>query len=72
MKQDRLPSRAYHQLNFYIAIACFFGIFCAPDATLAGIFFVACIANLASAQGMANRDNLEYLNKKVEEKRDED
>lgn len=71
MRQDRLPNKIYHEINFYIAIACFFGMFYAPDATLAGILFVACIANLASAQGMANRDNLEHLNKKIEEKKDD-
>ena len=71
MSNNKLPNKVYHQFNFYIGIACFFGMFYTPDATLAGILFVACIANLASAQGMANRDNLEHLNKKIEGKKDD-
>jgi len=66
MKKDILPNKVYHQINFYIAIACFFGMFYAVDATLVGILFVAFLANIVSSQGMANRDNLEYLNKKIE------
>lgn len=55
--------KAWHELNFYLGLFCFIFMFIQKEEIYQFVFFSSFVANIAAAQGLCNKRNIEELYK---------